>query len=115
GVFHHIAPAARVNAAVMIRDSLKPGGLFSFWENNAWNPATRYVMSRCPFDEGAILISPPKARSFLKRAGFQILRTDFRFIFPRSLRGLRQLEDFVYKLPLGAQYQVLCRKPDEGT
>jgi len=89
---------------------LKLGGLFAFWENNAWNPATRYVMSRCAFDEDAILISPRGARVLLMTAGFEIVRTDFRFIFPRALRGLRKLEDLVYRLPLGAQYQVLCRK-----
>lgn len=112
GVFHHIPLAARVDAAGIIRNSLKPGGLFSFWENNAWNLATHYVMSRCPFDKEAILVSPLEARTLLKQAGFEILRTDFRFIFPRALRGLRRIEDVVYKLPLGAQYQVLCRRPN---
>ena len=110
GVFHHIPLAARVDAAAIIRKSLKPGGLFSFWENNAWNPATRYVVSRCPFDKDAILLSPFEARSLLKKAGFEILRTDYRFIFPHALRGLRSIEDVVYKLPLGAQFQVLCRR-----
>jgi len=110
GVFHHIAPDARPEALCMIRDALKPGGLFAFWENNAWNPATRYVMSRCSFDEDAILISPREAKALLKKAGFEVVRTGFRFIFPHALRGLRKLEDFAYKLPLGAQYQVLCRK-----
>ncbi len=110
GVFHHIALDARPEALAMIRDALKPGGLFAFWENNAWNPATRYVMSRCPFDEEAILISPREAKAMLGKAGFEVVRTDFRFIFPRALRGLRKLEDLVYRLPLGAQYQVLCRK-----
>ena len=110
GVFHHIAPDARPEALAMLRDALKPGGLFAFWENNAWNPATRYVMSRCPFDEDAILISPREANAMLRKAGFEVVRTDFRFIFPRALRSLRKLEDFVYRLPLGAQYQVLCRK-----
>ena len=110
GVFHHIAPDARPEALRMVRDALKPGGLFAFWENNAWNPATRYVMSRCSFDEDAILISPREAKAMLRKAGFEVVRTDFRFVFPHALRGLRKLEDFAYKLPLGAQYQVLCRK-----
>jgi len=110
GVFHHIPLTARVDAARLIHKALNPGGLFSFWENNAWNPATRYVVSRCPFDKDAILLSPLEARSLLRKAGFEILRTDFRFIFPRALSGLRRIEDVVYKLPLGAQFQVLCRK-----
>jgi predicted TPR repeat methyltransferase len=110
GVFHHIKPLERPDALSLIRDALKPGGLLAFWENNSWNPAARYVISRCPFDKDAILLSPLEARSLLKQTGFEILRTDFRFIFPHALRGLRKLEDFAVRLPLGAQYQVLCRK-----
>jgi hypothetical protein len=97
GVFHHI-PLARA------------GGLFSFWENNPWSLTTRYVMSRCTFDRDAIMLSPPETRSLLRRGGFEVLRTDFRFIFPRKLRALRKIEDFVYRVPLGTQYQILCRK-----
>jgi hypothetical protein len=67
-------------------------------------------MSRCAFDEDAILISPREAQKLLKKAGFEIVRTDFRFIFPHALRGLRGLEDLVCRLPLGTQFQVLCRK-----
>src|SRR5262249_24118601 len=110
GVFHDIAPQERHEALGLIRDALKPGGLFAFWENNSWNPAARYVISRCPFDKDAILISPLEGRSLLKEAGFELVRTDFRFIFPRALRGLRKLEDLATRLPLGAQYQILCRK-----
>ncbi len=109
GVFHHIAPGQRLEALALVHGALRAGGLFSFWENNPWSPATRYVMSRCAFDRDAILLSPPEARALLRRGGFQILRTDFRFIFPRALRALRPIEDAVYRLPLGAQYQVLCR------
>ena len=110
GVFHHILPAQRAAALAMVHRALRVGGLFSFWENNPWSLATRYVMSRCAFDRDAILLSPPEARALLRDAGFKILRTDFRFIFPRALRALRKIEDFVYRAPLGTQYQVLCRK-----
>lgn len=110
GVFHHIAPAHRAEALVLVRRALHMRGLFSFWENNPWSLATRYVMSRCAFDRDAILLSPPEARQLLYRGGFEILRTDYRFIFPRALRALRKIEDLVYRLPLGTQYQILCRK-----
>jgi len=67
-------------------------------------------MSRCAFDRDAILLTPPEARNRLRARGFEILRTDFRFIFPRALRALRKIEDLVYRAPLGTQYQILCRK-----
>jgi len=110
GVFHHIPPEERGRAITLVNGALKDGGVFSFWENSPWSLATRYVMSRCAFDRDAIMLTPPEARSLLRKGGFQILRTDFRFIFPRALRALRKIEDFVYRLPLGTQYQILCRK-----
>jgi len=110
GVFHHIVPTQRAEALSLVHGTLHGGGLFSFWENNPWSLATRYVMSRCAFDRDAIMLSPPGARALLKEGGFEILRTDFRFIFPKSLRALRKIEDWVYRAPLGTQYQILCRK-----
>jgi SAM-dependent methyltransferase len=110
GVFHHILPAQRAAALAMVHHALREEGFFSFWENNPWSPATRYVMSRCAFDRDAILVTPPAARALLREGGFEILRTDFRFIFPRMLRAFRRIEDFVYRAPLGTQYQILCRK-----
>jgi SAM-dependent methyltransferase len=110
GVFHHILPAQRAAALAIVHKALRAGGMFSFWENNPWSLATRYVMSRCAFDRDAILLSPPEARALLRDGGFEILRTDFRFIFPRALRTFRKIEDWVYRAPLGTQYQVLCVK-----
>ena len=110
GVFHHIPLQQRAAAVNYVYRSLRPGGLFAFWENNPWNLGTRYVMSRCPFDRDAITLSPPVARRLLRQAGFDIVRSDFLFIFPRMLRGLRAAEPLLSRLPLGAQYQILCRK-----
>jgi SAM-dependent methyltransferase len=111
GVFHHIPLQERDSAAGYVWRGLRPGGLFAFWENNPWNPGTRYVMSRVPFDRDALTLAPPEARRLLRRAGFAVLRTDFLFIFPRFLRWFRGLEPALCRWPLGAQYLVLCRRP----
>jgi trans-aconitate methyltransferase len=111
GVFHHIPPTERDECLAAVRRSLRPGGLFAFWENNPWNPGTIYVMSQCAFDEHAVKISPRQARRLLSRAGFEILRTDSLFYFPRLLRFLRPAERWLRGLPLGGQYLVLCRNP----
>jgi SAM-dependent methyltransferase len=110
GVFHHIVPPERASAIQYIRGSLRDGGLLSFWENNPWNPGTRIVMSRIPFDRDAVLLSALEARRLLRAEGFEILNTHFLFVFPRMLSALRALEPSLASLPLGAQYQVLCRK-----
>ena len=115
GVFHHIPPAARASAVDTIRRSLRPGGVFAFWENNPWNPGTRLVMRRIPFDRDAITMSPPEARRLLRSRGFEIVRTEFLFIFPRFLGLLRAVEPFVAGAPFGAQYMILCRNgPPRG-
>ena len=114
GVFHHIPLSERAGAVDYVLRSIKPGGIFAFWENNPWNPGTRYVMSKIPFDHDAITLTPPEARKLLTDNGFTILRTDFLFIFPKSLGFLRGLEPPLAGAPLGAQYLVLCRKPGKA-
>lgn len=110
GVFHHIEPGQRLDALAYVHRSLSDGGCFAFWENNPWNPGTRLVMRRIPFDRDAKLLSPRHARQLLTRAGFTVLTTDFRFFFPRVLSALRPLEASLVGVPAGAQYMILCKK-----
>ena len=110
GVFHHIEPEQRLDALGYVHRSLSTGGYFGFWENNPWNPGTRLVMRRIPFDRDAKLLSPPHARELVTRAGFTVLRTEFLFFFPRALSALRPLEARLAGVPAGAQYMILCRK-----
>lgn len=111
GVFHHIPPAERAQAVSYVYEALRPGGFFAVWENNPWNPGTRLVMRRIPFDRDAVTLSAPETRRILRSGGFEIERTDFLFVFPRPLRALRPLERYLARAPLGAQYLVLARKP----
>ncbi len=111
GVFHHISAVDRPLAASYVYQSLRPGGIFSFWENNPWNPGTRYVMSQISFDKDAETLSIRRASDLLTDAGFKILQRRFLFVFPRALRYLRFLEPALSVTPLGAQYQILCQRP----
>jgi trans-aconitate methyltransferase len=111
GVFHHIPTNERAAAVAFILGCLRPGGVFALWENNPWNPGTQLVMHRCDFDKNAVKIFPREANRLLAQNGFDILRTDYRFFFPRFLKTLRPLEESLARIPLGAQYQVLARKP----
>src|ERR1044071_759973 len=101
GVFHHIPLEQRSRAIDYVHRSLRPKGLFAFWENNPWNPGTRYVMSKIPFDRDAVPVSSLEACRLLSTAGFEILRLDFLFVFPRILKILRLIEPTLSKLPLG--------------
>jgi SAM-dependent methyltransferase len=111
GVFHHIPLDQREGAVEFVWRSLRPGGLFAFCENNPWNPGTHLVMARIPFDRDAIKIQIPGAKRLLAKAGFVIERTDSLFYFPSALKFLRGLEPALARLPFGAQYMILVKKP----
>jgi len=110
GVFHHIPPADRHGAVGFVWKALKAGGLFFLWENNPWNPGTRYVMKKIPFDRDAIPLSPVEGKRLLVDCGFEIVARDFAFYFPASLKFARRFEPLLIKAPLGAQYCVVGRK-----
>jgi len=110
GVFHHIALEARSDAIKTIFRSIRPGGVFAFWENNPYSIPARYVMSRIPFDRDAIMVWPRQARKQMRDVGFDVLLTDYCFLFPAMMSWLRWSEGFVRHVPLGAQYLILSKK-----
>ena len=111
GVFHHIAPADRRQAAQEIMRLLRPGGCWFFWENNPLNPGTRWVMARIPFDRDAITLRSSEARRLGESAGGRKIETSFHFYFPKTLQVLRGAEKWLRRLPLGGQYLVVLQKP----
>ena len=111
GVFHHIEPAQRMGAIEAIYRALRPGGHLALFENNPWNPGTRLVMSRIPFDRDAIPLPLPEARRLVRAGGFTAAPQSWTlFYFPRPLAFLRPTEGLLSHLPLGAQYCVLAAK-----
>jgi SAM-dependent methyltransferase len=110
GVVHHVRPAERAALVRTLRAAVAPGGLVAIFENNPWNPGTRMVMRRIPFDRDAVPVSAPAVRRLLADAGFRPLSTRFLFYFPRALAVLRPLEPLLARLPLGAQYWTLAAR-----
>jgi trans-aconitate methyltransferase len=110
GTFHHIEPAERKAVVEQIRDWLAPGGAFVLWENNPWNPGTRLVMRRIPFDRDAKTLSCPTASRLLSDSGLRVASTTSYFYFPAWLGAFRRFEPYLRRLPLGAQYCVVAHK-----
>lgn len=111
GVVHHVPPADRSRLFEALRDALAADGVVALFENNPWNPGTRWVMSRIPFDRDAVRLSAPESRCHLRAAGLLPLQTRFLFWFPRPLRALRGLEPWLAAVPFGAQYGVYAARP----
>jgi SAM-dependent methyltransferase len=111
GTFHHIGEPERPAIVRAIASRLAPGGLLTLWENNPWNPGTRLVMRRIPFDRDAETLSWRKGAALLAGAGLQLRRCSSHFYFPSWLRWLRPAESWLERLPFGAQYCVVAEKP----
>lgn len=110
GVYHHIPLEERGKITNRIYDSLRPGGLFAVFENNPWNPGTRLVMSRIPFDRDAIVVTPPEMKRVLIQSGFHILTTKFLFFIPPFTGPLFTLDRYCRWFPLGGQYLIIGQK-----
>jgi SAM-dependent methyltransferase len=105
-VFHHV-PREQLPAWLeRCRDVLAPGGSLFIFEHNPWNPVTRYVFERCPFDVDAKMIPRRELIDFGNAAGLRVASTAFTLFFPKPLKLLRPIERWLGWLPLGAQYCV---------
>lgn len=109
-VFHHIPPEQRQQALALCQQSLADGGQMFLFEHNPYNPATRWIFERCPFDADAEMFSLKTARELTRRAGFSATQQGYTLFFPRPLAFLRGLEPLLKYVPLGAQYYVQMAK-----
>ena len=78
------------------------------FEHNPANPATRYIVATCPFDENAVLLPAAALRKSQAAAGFRRVELTYTGFFPGALRRLRPLERFMTGLPCGAQYYTMA-------
>ncbi len=109
-VFHHIPPEQRQPALSQCQQALAENGQMFLFEHNPYNPATRWVFERCPFDADAEMFNLNTALNLAKHAGFSATQQGYTLFFPRPLAFLRGLEPLLKHVPLGAQYYVQMYK-----
>jgi SAM-dependent methyltransferase len=109
-VFHHIPPDQRQHALTQCRHILAENGQVFLFEHNPFNPVTRWIFERCPFDADAEMLSIKTSLDLTFKAGFHSEQHGYTLFFPRPLAYLRMFEPWLKGLPLGAQYYVQMRK-----
>ena len=108
-VLHHITSSARVEILKKVRANLKPDGRLVVIEHNTYNPLTRRIVSNCPMDADAELISMRDIKKLLGAScGFRIRETGYCSFFPEPLKVLAKLDRVLKKIPLGGQYFVVA-------
>lgn len=109
-VFHHIPVEQRLLSLMQCHQILAENGQLFLFEHNPFNPATRWVFERCPFDANAAMLRLNTALDLVGKAGFSAEQHGYTLFFPRPLAFLRRLEPWLEGLPLGAQYFVQATK-----
>jgi 2-polyprenyl-3-methyl-5-hydroxy-6-metoxy-1,4-benzoquinol methylase len=113
-VMHHIPVAARQETISRLAGCLAPSGEILVFEHNPINPLTRLVVSRCVFDENAVLLLPREVKRYFRAAGLEVVRNDYIVFFPKPLAALRPMEPMMGWCPAGAQYALRGAKSAAG-
>ena len=109
-VFHHIQRQDRNSALRYCYERLTCRGRLFVFEHNPFNPVTRYIVSRCPVDVGAILLTRKETIKKVQDVGFNLIAAEYFLFFPKLLQIFRPLEDQLRWLPLGGQYFVVAER-----
>ena len=108
-VLHHVTGSTRVEILENLRANLKPDGRLVVIEHNTYNPLTRRIVSNCPMDVDAELISMRDIKKLLGAdCGFKIRETGYCSFFPEPLKVLAKLDRVLKKIPIGGQYFVVA-------
>ena len=106
-VLHHIELPQRAAVIAKLKKLVKNEGKIIIFEHNPFNPLTRKIVKDSPLDKGVILLPFPEVLSYLKKAGFKKLQSNYIVFFPKFLANLRPAEPYLSWLPLGAQYVAM--------
>jgi SAM-dependent methyltransferase len=105
-VFHHVPPVARPDQLARCRSLLVPGGSLFVFEHNPYNPLTRRVFDRCPFDRDAQMIASRDMVRLGCAAGLRVGYRAYTLFLPFRGRIVASVHRALGWLPLGAQYYV---------
>ncbi|HCA42795.1 MAG TPA: class I SAM-dependent methyltransferase, partial [Bacteroidetes bacterium] len=105
-----IAPELRNEVIKNIYQILKSGGNLFIFEHNPYNPVTLKIVKDCIWDKDAILLKPKETRELIKYVNLNEKTFNYTLFFPSQLKGLRFLEKYLTKFPMGGQYFVRAVK-----
>jgi SAM-dependent methyltransferase len=105
-VIHHVPPAARAKFIGEMLRVLRSGGVAIIFEHNPLNPMTQFIVSRCEFDEDAILLRRRESEKLLTDGGATIAGRRYVGFSPIRHAMVERMERSLGWLPAGAQYCV---------
>lgn len=107
GVLHHVPLSERPSLMLRLAHLLTPEGSLYVFEHNPFNPVTQRMVSTCPFDKDAHLLSRRRLLALMREShALTPQASGYCLFFPERLHVLRRLESALRWLPLGGQYFV---------
>lgn len=109
-VIHHVPPGSRARFISEMLRILRSGGVAIIIEHNPVNPMTRYIVSRCEFDEDAVLLTCRESAGLLMHGGATVIGKRYIGFLPVRHALVERMERCLGWLPAGAQYCIWARK-----
>lgn len=109
-VLHHVEPKNRHHFFNEMKRVTKKGGMSLVFEHNPYNPLTRLVVYKCPFDENVILLRMSGVTQLFTQTQWKVINKKYFLFFPWKIKFLKNIEKALSWLPLGAQYWVGAMK-----
>jgi len=110
-VVHHMPVDSRIAEVGKVLALVQPGGYICVFEHNPFNPFTRWIVSKCEFDEGVVLVSKRQLGNLFTRQQESFdFRAGYCMFFPPALKRFTFLERFIRWLPLGGQHFLLGQR-----
>jgi len=111
-VMHHVPVQDWAIFVSELARVTKPGGYVVIFEHNRWNPATRLVVKRCPFDKEAVLVAASKLKLLMTANTLVCERARYILLTPFAVAPMQWLERMCRSVPFGAQYFVAAKKSE---
>jgi SAM-dependent methyltransferase len=109
-VLHHVPVQDRPRLVTEMARVVRRGGMLAIYEHNPLNPLTLLAVSRCVFDDDAVLLGRGELSRLARDAGLERVVHGYIVFFPWRARLFRAIERGLGWLPLGAQQCVAARK-----
>jgi SAM-dependent methyltransferase len=109
-VLHHVPVQRRNGFAAEMARVVRPGGLAVVIEHNQLNPLTSYAVSRCVFDEDAVLLTRRSTSRLLREAGLRPTERRYMLFAPVGPARAVALDRWLRWLPFGGQYYVAATR-----
>lgn len=108
-VLHHVNDS-EINGLIDKISSLRSANSsIVVFEQNPYNPITRYLVKTCPFDKNARLLTLTKTQKIFFSHGLKMINSGYCFFFPSSCKKLYSIENKISRIPMGGKYYAIFR------